>query len=245
MNNIFEITIPVLNEEETLQDKVTELHTFLSLKYPEQNWGIVIGDNGSTDRTFEIGQNLQKLFSNVMILSIGERGVGKALKYSWNRSSADILASMDLDLSTDIIHITGAIDAIRMNGYDLVYASRLHKNSNVIGRSFTRELSSRGFNFMVRTFLNTKISDGMCGFAFFKKEVFTKLNAIGLRNDKWFFQTELLVMADWLKFKIFELPVKWTDDPNSKVKIIPLAIEYYKDMKALRKRKKTILHQPK
>lgn len=241
MNNTFEITIPVLNEEETLKEKVTELHDFLAVKYPALNWGIVIGDNGSTDRTFEIGKELEKNYPNVKLLSVGERGVGKALKYSWNRSKADIMASMDLDLSTDISHITEALDAIQKSGYDLVYASRLHKKSNVIGRTFQRELSSRSFNFLVQTYLGSNISDGMCGFAFFKKEVFIKLNELGLRNDRWFFQTELLVMADWLKYKIFELPVKWTDDPNSKVKILNLAMEYFKDMRKLRKRKKSII----
>ena len=244
MKKTFEITIPVLNEEDTLSDKITELHRFLADHYPGMNWGIVIGDNGSADNTLSIGKKLESQFPNVRLVSVGERGVGRALKHSWARSDADILASMDLDLSTDIIHITESIDAINNNNYDLVYASRLHKNSKVAGRSYKRELTSRGFNFLIRKYLKVKISDGMCGFIFFKKEVFDKINTIGIDNNRWFFQTELLVMADWLKYRICELPVKWTDDPNSKVKVIRLALEYLQDMKLLRMRRKTILqHQ--
>jgi glycosyltransferase involved in cell wall biosynthesis len=241
MNTLFEITIPVLNEESTLMEKITELNQFLLNKYPSMNWRIVIGDNGSTDKTLSIGKKLESQFPNVRLISVGEKGVGRALKFSWGQSQADILASMDLDLSTGLDHIVESIDAIHNRNYDLVYASRLHRNSKVIGRSFKRELSSRGFNFIIKRYLNVNISDGMCGFVFFKKEVFNKIISHGIDNNKWFFQTELLIIADWLGYNIYELPVKWIDDADSKVKVIPLALEYIKDMKKLKMRKKSII----
>jgi glycosyltransferase involved in cell wall biosynthesis len=244
MNNTFEIAIPVLNEEATLSPKISELHGFLAAQYPAMNWRIVIGDNGSGDNTLAIGKDLESRFPNVSIVSVGERGVGRALKYAWQRSQADILACMDLDLSTDLRHITESLDALVSNHCDLVYASRLHRDSQVSGRSFKRELTSRGFNFLIRKYLNVNISDGMCGFIFFKKEVFGTIHDIGIDNNRWFFQTELLVMAAWLKYRLYELPVKWTDDPNSKVKVVRLAWEYLQDMRLLRKRRKSILQHP-
>ena len=142
---------------------------------------------------------------------------------------------MDLDLATDLSHFPTAIRALTEQGYDLVYATRLHRESRVIGRSMKRALVSRIFTVFVRTYLGTRFSDGMCGFKFFRRDKMQALRANGVVSDGWFFSTELLVVSEWLGLKVYELPVTWRDDRNSKVRIVPLAVEYLMAMHFLRR----------
>ncbi len=238
----FDVTIPVLNEEPTLERQVKILHAFLQEHFPAPNqWRIVIADNGSTDRTFEIAENLSKELSEVAVVKVPRKGVGLALKTSWGQSQADIVGYMDLDLATDLPHFLEAYDALANQGYDIVYATRLHPKAQVIGRTLKREIVSRGFNFLLKVYLGTHFSDGMCGFKFLKRSVYPKLYENGAQNDGWFFSTELLTVGEWLGFKLYELPVKWTDDvTSSRVKILPLATRYIKGMQVLKKRKSEI-----
>ncbi len=235
----FDITIPVLNEEETLEKNVGVLHTFLKEHFPESNqWQIVIADNGSTDLTLEIAQKLSSSFPEVTFVKVPKKGVGLALKTSWSQSKADIVGYMDLDLATDLKHFLQTYQALANEGYDLVYASRLHPQSEVINRPFKREVSSRVFNWLLKGYLGVQFSDGMCGFKFIQRKWFQPLFDGGAQNDGWFFSTELLTVAEWMNLKTYELPVKWTDDiSSSKVKILPLAKRYIKSMRFLKERK--------
>ena len=173
------------------------------------------------------------------MVKVPKRGVGLALKTSWGQSTADIVGYMDLDLATDLPHFLEAYEALDKKDYDFVYASRLHKNSKVINRTLKREISSRGFNFLLKAYLGIRFSDGMCGFKFLKRSAFQQLHEKGAKNDGWFFSTELLTVGEWLGMKIYELPVKWTDDAgSSKVKVIPLAKKYIQNMIDLKREKK-------
>lgn len=235
----FDVTIPVLNEEATLATNVGILYDFLLANYPNSDdWKIVIADNGSTDKTREIAEDLSEKYREVQWVSVPRKGVGLALKTSWGQSTADIVGYMDLDLATDLKHFKEAYTAINEQNADVVYGSRLHTRSEVINRTFKREVASRGFNFLLKTYLGVSFSDGMCGFKFLKREVFQELLENGAQNDGWFFSTELLTVGEWQNKKIHELPVKWTDDAaSSKVKVIPLAKRYIRSMIALKKLK--------
>lgn len=235
----FDITIPVLNEEATLAQNVKVLRQFLQEHFPTpQQWQIVIADNGSTDRTPQIANDLASTLPEVKFIRIPHKGVGLALKTSWGQSQADIVGYMDLDLATDLVHFPEAYAAIAENDYDIVYATRLHPHSTVIGRSLKREVASRVFNFLLKTYLGVGFSDGMCGFKFLKRRIYPELFAGGAQNDGWFFSTELLTVSEWQNRKICELPVKWTDDvSSSRVKIIPLAKRYIKAMRTLKRLK--------
>lgn len=235
----FDITIPVLNEEETLQAQVRQLHAFVTQHFPDtRQWKIVIADNGSTDRTEPLGRELSGEFSNVQFLKVPDRGVGLALKTSWSQSQADIVGYMDLDLATDLKHFPEAYSAIAEEDFDIVYGTRLHPEAKVIGRSFKREVSSRVFNWILSTYLGVQFSDGMCGFKWLKRTHYPALYERGAQNNGWFFSTELLTTAEWLKLKIKELPVVWTDDvSSSRVEILPLAKRYLRSMWELKKRR--------
>lgn len=234
----FDVTIPVLNEEATLAQNVRILHGFLKEHFPQPaQWRIVIADNGSTDKTPEIGQQLITEFPEVTFLKVPKKGVGLALKTSWSQSQADIVGYMDLDLATDLSHFLETYEAIAHQNYDIVYATRLHRRSKVIGRSLKREIASRVFNLLLKIYLGIRFSDGMCGFKFLKRSEYDALYQGGAQNDGWFFSTELLVVSEWKNLKMYELPVTWTDDTSSsRVQVVPLAKKYIADMRALRRK---------
>ncbi len=233
----FEVTIPVLNEAATLVRQVGVLRDFLAEHFPDrEQWRIVIADNGSTDATRALAEDLSRQSPNVAWVSVPRRGVGLALKTSWGQSQADIVGYMDLDLATDLEHFLAAYRSIAVAEYDLVYATRLHPRAEVIGRSLKREVASRVFNFLLKTYLGVRFSDGMCGFKFLRREVLPELMAGGAQNDGWFFSTELLTVAEWQGRRLYELPVRWTDDiSSSRVQILPLARLYLLAMHALKK----------
>ncbi len=235
----FDVTIPVLNEAATLEQQVLILHGFLRKNYPQPGqWRIVIADNGSTDDTFAIAERLHAQHADIVPIRVPRKGVGLALKTSWGQSKADMVGYMDLDLATDLTHFRAAFDAIATGGYDIVYGTRLHRKSRVIGRTVKREITSRVFNFILKTYLGVKFSDGMCGFKWLRREVYPPIHEAGAVSDGWFFSTELLTIAEWKHLKILELPVKWTDDvTSSRVKIGPLAKQYLAAMRVLRTKK--------
>lgn len=234
----FEITIPVLNEEETLKQNILYLYDFLKNTFSESmEWSVLIADNGSTDKTQSIAEELTKECGWLHYIRLDKRGVGLALKASWRQSNADIVGYLDLDLATDLKHLPEAILAISEKDYDMVYGTRLHRSAKVVGRSMKREFTSRVFNLLLKTYLGVNFSDGMCGFKFLKRSLFEDLFTSGAESDGWFFSTELLVISEWKKYKIYELPVEWTDTSDSKVKVGSLAIEYLKAMRILKKLK--------
>lgn len=235
----FDVTIPVLNEEETLEQQVRILHQFLLKNFPDTaQWQIVIADNGSTDATPQIAAKLSLDLPEVRLVKVPEKGVGLALKTSWTQSQADIVGYMDLDLATDLQHFIQAYNALATEGFDLVYGTRLHPKAKVIGRTLKREITSRVFNFILKTYLGVRFSDGMCGFKWLRREHVAPLMAGGAVSNGWFFSTELLSVAEWKGLKMCELPVRWTDDAaNSKVNIGRLAKQYLRAMAVLRKRR--------
>lgn len=235
----FDVTIPVLNEAETLDRQVRILYDFLKQHFPEKGqWRIVVADNGSTDDTRQIAEKLCAEFPELQLVRVPEKGVGLALKTSWSQSKADMVGYMDLDLATDLQHFIQAYNAIHTQGFDVVYGTRLHKKSRVIGRTLKREITSRVFNTMLKLYLGTRFSDGMCGFKWLRREFVQPLMDAGAVSNGWFFSTELLAISEWKGLKMCELPVKWTDDTSSsRVNIQRLAKQYIQAMVVLKKRK--------
>ena len=232
----FEITIPVLNEQAELEANINKLLTFLSEEnFSRYNFHVVIADNGSTDATSAIAERISKASSGrVTAIRLEKKGVGLALKTVWSSSQADIVGYMDLDLATDIGHIRDVIKAFENDDCDILYGSRLHKDSQVRGRSLLREMTSRVFNMLLMLYLGVKFSDGQCGFKFLKRARLSPLLSAGAASDSWFFSTELLAVAEWKGLKIKELPVKWTDSPDSRADIVSLALLYLRSMKRLK-----------
>jgi glycosyltransferase involved in cell wall biosynthesis len=234
-----DIAIPVLNEEKDLTPNIEKVLTFLrELALGDFRVQLVIADNGSIDQTPAIGKALALRHpEHVRYVRLEQKGVGRALKRVWNESSADIVGYFDVDLATDLNHLPQALEACSRQGADLVYGTRLHRQSVVRGRTLKREITSRVFNTLVRFYLGTRFSDGMCGFKFLRRAILGSLQQAGAVSDGWFFSTELLATAEWMGYRLYELPVRWTDSSDSRVKIVRLSLQYLEAMRVLKKKK--------
>lgn len=234
--NYLEVTIPVYNEERRLRNGVVTLKKFCEEK--QLSVSIVIADNGSTDRTVEIGKQLSRELRDVSVISVPMKGVGAALKCSWTQSRATVVGYMDVDLSTDIQHLVEVFDLMKAGKTRVISGSRLLPGAKVTGRKLSREIASRAFNQLLQFSLGCRFTDGMCGFKFLTRESFQLLSERGLKNNEWFFNTELLIKAEWAGIPVHEIPVHWSDDHDSKVKILELAVKYSKEVARLRKEQK-------
>lgn len=224
----FEIVIPVYNEEGQLESSIRKLHLFLSDHFKNRKWRVTIADNASTDKTSAVGEHLSKTVSNINYFRVNQKGRGRALKKTWGESDAKIVAYMDVDLSTHIKHIPELIGSLEKDEFAVSIGSRLLPASRTT-RSFRREIISRTYNLLIKLFHGTKFSDAQCGFKAVKTSVFRRLLPI-IKNNEWFFDSELLIIAEKLGYEIYEIPVEWSEDMGSTVKIIPTAME---DLKGL------------
>ena len=229
-----EIAIPVLNEERILAQNIVRILDYISHnKVGDSAIQLVIADNGSVDKTQEIGEKLAEKYQEVRYLRLDERGVGRALKAAWQTSHAEIVGYMDLDLPTDLKHLRECLSAMEEGQFDILTGSRLLRGAKVSNRSLRRAAVSRIFNRIVRMYFSAHFSDGMCGFKFLRKDVLQPVLKSGAISDGWFFCTEILIVAEHLGLRVGEVPVCWTDNRNSKVKIIPLSLEYLRAMRRL------------
>ncbi len=217
-----ELTLPVYNEEHVLLESVdTIINTFKDkMKYPYQ---VVIADNGSTDRTPEIARELARQHENVSYISLTRKGRGHALISAWDASQAEIVSYMDIDLSTDLEHYPELIDSVA-NGYDMATGVRLHRESQV-KRSFKRNVTSKCYASLLRFFLGFRVVDAQCGFKAVKRNAYQKLIP-SVKDREWFFDTEILFHAQKDRMKVKELPVKWVEDQQTKVKVILVSLGY-------------------
>jgi glycosyltransferase involved in cell wall biosynthesis len=231
-NFAVDVVIPVLNEAHVLPRSVDTLLGFLrtNLKY---KWRIVIVDNGSTDGTLDVAKGLSKAHPEVQVVYLQQKGRGRALRHAWLQSAADIVCYMDVDLSTRLEHIPELLGAIARDGFDIATGSRLRRESRT-KRSLKREIISRMYNMFVKAVLFTHFSDAQCGFkALSRRAVDTIVPQI--EDQSWFFDTELLVLAEKQGYRIKDIPVVWVEDDDSRVKIIRTAWDDIKGVFRLRR----------
>jgi glycosyltransferase involved in cell wall biosynthesis len=185
-------------------------------------WRIVIADNASTDRTLGIARALAATLPNVSVLHLDAKGRGRALRAAWSLSDADVLCYMDADLSTDLAALLPLIAALVSGHSDVAIGTRLAPGARV-RRGVKRELISRAYNRLLRLALRARFSDAQCGFKAIRADVAHELLPL-VRDDEWFFDTELLIAAQRRGLRIHEVAVDWTDDPDSRVEIVPTAL---------------------
>ncbi len=226
------VTIPVYNEEKILPTSITSLHTFLA-QHCRFDWEIVVANNASIDNTLEVAKQLGRDLSNVRVLHLNQKGRGRALRKAWLESRADILSYMDVDLSSNLFTFPPLIEALLSDGFDIGIGSRLLKASTT-KRSLKREIISRIYNLMVKSFFLTKFSDAQCGFKAITRKAADELLP-KIEDNGWFFDTELLVIGEKLGYRIFDLPVSWVEDLDSRVNIAITAIDDIKGLIRVRR----------
>ncbi len=216
-----EIVIPVYNERLALEGSVRMLHAYLSAEFPF-SWQITIVDNASTDGTLHVARRLMYELPEVGAMHLPAKGRGRALRAAWSASHARVLAYMDVDLSTDLAALLPLIAPLHSGHSDVAIGTRLHRAARV-QRSAKRELISRCYNRLLHLVLRARFSDAQCGFKAIRAEVARELLPL-ISDQEWFFDTELLVLAQRRGLRIHEVPVDWAEDADSRVDIVPTAL---------------------
>lgn len=211
-----DIVVPVFNEEHRLPSHIGKLYRFLQLNLPSNFWQIVIAENGSTDQTRNIAEQLTNQYPKIRVLHSERRGRGEALIHAWQQSQAEIIAYMDVDLATDLKAFPQII-ALLSQGCDLAMGSR-HASTAAVTRCRKREFLSRAYNFLIRRFFRAPFTDAQIGFKAMRRLAVTPLLS-RVKARGWFFDTELLLKAHQNQLRIQEIPVRWIEDPDSRVKL--------------------------
>ncbi len=217
---LIDIVVPVYNEQAGLERSIRRLHSYLSANIPFA-WRIVIADNASTDATLAIARALALELPSTTVLHVPAKGRGRALRAAWLGSDAEVLCYMDVDLSTDLRALLPLIAGLLSGHSDVAIGTRLGRGSRV-ARGRKREFISRSYNRLLRLALRARFSDAQCGFKAIRADVAQTLLP-DVHDDGWFFDTELLVLAQRRGLRIHEVAVDWVDDPDSRVDIISTA----------------------
>lgn len=220
--SLLSIIVPAYNEERIISASIEKLHGFLS-SHLDCSWEIVVADNGSRDGTIAQLMELSQRYPQLRWFHREQAGKGGAIKQAIRESQASALCFMDADLSTDLAYLPPLLAALDQ-GYDIAIGSRLLKNS-VVERSFKREFLSRGFNLLERTILRTRFSDAHCGFKAFTGEALRDILP-RIKDDGWFFDSELLVYAHRKGLKVKELAIRWQERRESRVRVLRVVFYY-------------------
>jgi putative flippase GtrA len=231
-----EIVVPVYNEQQDLSASIERLHSYLTDNFP-LSWLITVADNASTDATWAIACGLAKQLDCVRALHIPQKGRGRALRTAWLQSSASVVAYMDVDLSTDLGALLPLVAPLFTGHSDVAIGSRLAQGARVV-RGPKREFISRSYNFVLRTTLRNSFSDAQCGFKAMRAEVARQLVPL-VEDNGWFFDTEMLVLAERSGLRIHEVAVDWVDDPGSTVDLVRTARD---DLKGIARMMRAVAH---
>ncbi|MGH7712765.1 MAG: dolichyl-phosphate beta-glucosyltransferase [Gemmatimonadaceae bacterium] len=219
-DTLVDVVIPVLNEAHVLEKSVRTVRAFLGQQLPCR-WRVVVVDNGSTDGTDAVALRLSQEYTDVRFVHLPRRGRGRALRQAWTQSDADIMCYTDVDLSTELAALPKMVQALAIDGFDLATGSRLLPQSHTT-RSPKREFISRCYNVFVKAVLWTSFSDAQCGFKAINRAACAAL-VPEVEDQSWFFDTELLTLAEKRGYRIADIPVRWIEDDDSRVKIVKTA----------------------
>lgn len=222
-----DIVVPVYNEQATLDTSLRRLHAYLT-DAVQASWRITIADNASTDETPALADALAAELGGVVAVHLPLKGRGRALKAVWGSSPAEVLVYLDEDLSTDLAALPPLVAPLLSGHSDLAIGTRLGRSSRVT-RGGKREFISRSYNLLLRRTMSVGFSDAQCGFKAIRRDVAQRLLPL-VEDDGWFFDTELLILAERAGLRIHEIPVDWVDDPHSSVDVVRTARDDLKGM---------------
>jgi glycosyltransferase involved in cell wall biosynthesis len=228
-----DVVVPVYNEERALPQSIPVLQKFLGSGGFPYEWRIIIGDNASTDNTPDVSRKLaEESDGRVEYVRIERKGRGFALKQIWGASEADISSYMDVDLSTGLEAFPPLIRGIAEEGYDAAIGSRLAAGSKVI-RSLQRRVLTRGYNTIIKAMFFTRFSDAQCGFKAISRKAARRIIPL-IEDNNWFFDTELLILAEKMGYRVKDVPVQWLEDTDTRVKILATVSEDLRGLVRLR-----------
>lgn len=222
MPPVVNLTLPVYNEEAQLERHVEIIHEVVGKEFGDK-CEIVIANNGSTDSTLDLARALARRLQGIRVIDIMKKGRGAALQESWRSSSCQVLSYVDIDLSTDMRHYPSLVDFVLRGQAAVAVGSRLLPGS-IVKRGLKREIISRCYNGMLRAALKCPVWDAQCGFKAISHAAFVQISK-HIVDHEWFFDTEMLILAQRCGLPIMELPVTWTDDSDSRVELISTIVK--------------------
>ena len=225
--HLVEVVVPVHNEEHVLEASIGRLHAYLTSSFPFA-FRITVADNASTDGTWLLARRLAERFGEVRAVHLAQKGRGRALRQVWGASDADVVAYMDVDLSTGLEALLPLVAPLVSGHSDLAIGSRLANGAAVV-RGPRRELVSRCYNLLLRTVMRARFSDAQCGFKAGRTEAVQALLPV-VEDQAWFFDTELLLAAQRGGLRIHEVPVDWVEDADSRVDVVRTALDDLRGM---------------
>jgi glycosyltransferase involved in cell wall biosynthesis len=228
------VTVPVLNEEACLVANVHRLVAFLKRDIAPALFEIVIADNGSTDKTLQLAQELARQFDCVRVLHLNQRGRGRALKAAWHQSEARVLSYMDADLSSDLAVFPMMLESLLRGKCDVAVGSRL-LNPATTRRGWKREMMSRAYAAIVKRLFHAGFSDPQCGFKAARRQAIERLLPM-IADDGWFFDTELLVLAERRGLRIWDVAVPWVERRETRVELVRTILADLKGLFDLKRR---------
>ena len=223
------VLFPVLNEERRLGRGVERTVDYMDRNFAGR-YRITIVDNGSSDKTQEIGRALAEKYARVFYLRLEEKGVGLALRAGVRENDCDVVGYMDVDLSTDLNHLRDMDRAFDDPSVGIVNGSRLSRGSVVTGRRPLRVLTSHGFKWLMKLALGMRLDDALCGFKFFRRQTIERLMPLCGDTPGWFYCAELLLRAERAGVRILELPVVWRDEYDTTVHVGMLIRTYLREL---------------
>lgn len=230
-----DIVLPVYNEAHVLAGSIERLRSYLQESAFPYTWRIVVADNASTDRTLAVAHALEDRLGDVSVVHIPQKGRGRALSKVWLESDADAMCYMDVDLSTGLESLLPLAAGVLDEGYDVAYGSRMSPQSQ-IERSLKREITSRGFIFLIKLLFFSKLSDTQCGFKSISRHAAQELLPL-VENKEWFWDTELLLLAEKGSYRVKEVAVRWVEDTDTRVNVLKTVAEDLRGLLRMRLRK--------
>jgi len=218
---VLDVVVPVYNEADRIEQSIRRLWAYLGSDFPFSAV-ITIADNASTDGTLHVANRLAEELPGVRVLHLDDKGRGRALKQAWSLSGSDVVAYMDVDLSTGLEALLPLVAPLMSGHSDIAIGTRLARGSHVV-RGPRREIVSRAYNRLLRTVMQSRFSDAQCGFKAVRGALVPILMPL-IEDNGWFFDTELLLVAERNSLRIHEVPVDWVDDPDSRVDLVATAL---------------------
>lgn len=232
-----EITVlfPVLNERLRLRNGIERTVEYLR-GHSTIPFKIMILDNGSTDETPEIAEELCEKYEEVRYVRVEQKGVGVAFRKGIELNESDIVGYMDIDLSANIKHLGQAIHIFETcPEIEYINGTRFSKQSETKGRKWYRKITSQGLLILLKAVFHMKCTDAVCGFTFVRKETAERLVAASGDDNGWFYTIEFLLRAERMGVKILDMPVEWQEDYNTTVKVFKTVKNYLVQIRRLKK----------
>ena len=230
-----DIVLPVYNEAHVLAGSVEKLRSYLEETEFPYEWRVIVADNASTDTTLGEAEKLSGQYEDVSVIHLPQKGRGRALRAAWLGSDADAMCYMDIDLSTDLAALRPLAKAVLEEGYDVATGSRMTRGSEIT-RSLGREITSRGFIFLIKLLFFSKLSDTQCGFKAISRQAAGELIP-RIENEEWFFDTELLLLAEKGGYRVRDIPIHWIEDTDTRVNVLKTGLEDLQGLVRMRLRR--------